>query len=309
VFTRRPIDQSGRTEPDPITQLLGEMHARPIGDPDRTELRRQAIELGLPAVRRIAHRFAGRGEPTEDLIQVGAVGLINAVDRFDPTAAGGFWPYATATITGELRRHFRDKSWTIRVPRRLQETWLEIRSEADGLVQRLGRHVDADDLAQALDLDRSLVVEARIASRSHTPRLLSAPVSDGAVLGDLLAVTDDGYEHVDNRLTIHRALLSLPIRMRHVVRMRFRNEMSQAEIAAAIGMSQMHVSRILAEALSRLRDIISADSAPVESGVTSAVATAPSRRTTTVQAVRAAGVRDHATARPFRTRISPTTTG
>ena len=242
---------------DPIADLLRQAYGLPDSDPRRARLRERAIEMGLPVAHRLARRFSGRGEPTEDLSQVAAIGLIKAVDRFRPDEAlGGFWPFAFPTIAGELRRHFRDKTWGIRVPRRLQDAWLQIRGEADGLTQRLGRPVTSRDLADELRLDESLVVEARIASRSYTPTLLSAPVFETGEVADFIAVTEAGYEAVDNSLTIRAAMVALPDRMRQIVRLRFRNEMTQAQIAAAVGLSQMHVSRLLASALAQLREAI-----------------------------------------------------
>lgn len=246
---------------EPIAELLREAYALPITDPRRGRLRARAIELGLPPARRLARRFSGRGEPAEDLAQVAAVGLITAIDRYDPREPAGFWPYATPTIAGELRKHFRDKGWGIRVPRRLQDVWLQIRGEADGLAQRLGRSVTARDLASVLSIEESLVVEARIASRSYAPTSLSAPVLETSVLEDYIAIREEGYDDVDNEQTVRRALLALPKRMRQIVGLRFRHEMTQAEIAKHVGLSQMHVSRILAEALATLRDVISVDDA------------------------------------------------
>jgi RNA polymerase sigma-B factor len=244
---------------DPIADLLREAYALPVTDPRRVRLRARAIELALPSARRLAKRFSGRGEPAEDLAQVAAIGLITAIDRYDPREPAGFWPYATPTIAGELRRHFRDKGWSIRVPRRLQDVWLQIRGEADGLAQRLGRSITAHDLARALRIDEELVVEARLASRSYATLSLSAPVLETSVIEDYVAVVEKGYESVDNEQTVRRALLALPKRVRHIVGLRFRHEMTQAQIAAAVGLSQMHVSRILAEALATLRDVIAAD--------------------------------------------------
>jgi RNA polymerase sigma-B factor len=282
---------------DPIAELLREAYALPRTDPRRERLRHQAIELGMLTARRLAKRFSGRGEPADDLAQVAMMGLIHAVDRYDPREPAGFWPYAAPTIVGELRKHFRDKGWSIRVPRRLQGVWLQIRGEADGLTQRLGRPVTASDLAATLDLDESLIVEARLASRAYAPMSLYAPVLDSSVLADHVAVHEEGYEHVDNEQTVRRALRALPKRVRHIVGLRFRHEMTQAQIAAAVGLSQMHVSRILAEAVATLRDLMSPDDAAlVQRG-------APDRR-----AAPGAATPNRSAARRYRTRRSPTMT-
>ncbi len=247
--------------------------------------------MGIDPARRIAKRFSGRGEPVDDLAQVAVMGLIHAVDRYDPREPAGFWPYAAPTILGELRKHFRDKGWSIRVPRRLQDVWLQIRGEADGLTQRLGRPVTAGDLAEILDMDESLIVEARLASRSYAPMSLYAPVLDSSVLADHIAVHEEGYEHVDIEQTVRQAMRALPKRVRHIVGLRFRHEMTQAQIAAAVGLSQMHVSRILADAMATLRELMSRDDAgPARHGAQSAAATA-----------------NRSTAPRSRTRRSPTT--
>jgi RNA polymerase sigma-B factor len=244
---------------DPIAEILREASHLPPADPRREQLRSDAISSGVPFARRLARRFVGRGEPTEDLEQVAAMGLIHAVDRYDPGEPGGFWAYAVPTIIGELRRHFRDKGWSIHMPRRLQDLWLQIRDEADGLMQILGRPVTAGDLATLLDLDESLIVEARLASRSYAPMSLSAPVLDDSVLADHIAEHETGYERVDNELTVRRILQTLPERVRCIVALRFRYNLTQAEIARVVGLSQMHVSRILADAMVTLRHVMSHD--------------------------------------------------
>jgi RNA polymerase sigma-B factor len=276
---------------DPIAEILREASRMATVDPRREQLRHDAISAGVPFARRLSRRFVGRGEPTEDLEQVAVMGLIHAVDRYDPTEPGGFWAYAAPTIVGELRRHFRDKGWSIHMPRRLQELWLQIRGEADGLMQILGRPVTAGDLATLLDLDESLIVEARLASRSYAPMSLSAPVLDDSVLADHIAVHEDGYEQVDNELTVSRAMQTLPKRVRRIVALRFRYDLTQAEIANVVGLSQMHVSRILADAMVTLRDVMSRD----DGG--SARRTSPAVKRS-----------DRSAVRRSRTRRSPTTT-
>lgn len=281
---------------DPIAELLRQASMLPRHDVRRLRLRARAIELGLPTAQRLAKRFDGRGESLEDLAQVAAIGLITAIDRYDPRHPAGFWPYATPTIAGELRRHFRDKAWSIRVPRRLQDLWLQIRGESDGLAQRLGRSVTTADLAAMLRIDENLVVEAHLASQSYAPISLSTPVLDTGSIEDYVADTERGYEIVDNELTVRRALQALPKRVRHIVGLRFRHEMTQAQIAAAVGLSQMHVSRILTEALATLREVIAVDDA----------ARAQRSRTLAPNSEGAAGGTPR-TGQPSRTRRSPST--
>ena len=244
---------------DPIGGLLSEAAVLPRGDPHRERLRHEAIEQGLPAARRLARRYSGRGEPHEDLSQVAAMGLIKAIDGYDPRNTGGFWAYATPTIAGELRRHFRDKSWGVRVPRRVQDAWLQIRSDADLLTQRLGRSLTTRDLVRELAMDEQIIIEARLAARSYSPASLSAPMLDGSVLADYVAVSDDGFEAVDNRATVRDAMRLLPYRSRRILRLRFRHEMTQTQIAETVGLSQMHVSRIIADALAMLRSVLADD--------------------------------------------------
>jgi RNA polymerase sigma-B factor len=254
--SRPPLSCCGATSPsrrDVIAGLLADAAVLPPGDPQRERLRVAAIEAALPAANRLAARYAGRGEHRDDLSQVAAIGLIKAIDGYDPSKPGGFWAYATPTIAGELRRHFRDKGWGVRVPRRLQDVWLQVRADADLLTQRLGRSVTTRDLAVALDVDESLVAEARLAARSYAPASLSAPNLDGAVLSDFVAVTEEGFEVVEVRQTVQHAMLKLPRRSRRILGLRYRHEMSQTQIAAAVGLSQMHVSRIIADSLETLR--------------------------------------------------------
>jgi RNA polymerase sigma-B factor len=304
VFTQPAViaivhDDSDSDTPadDPIADLLREAYALPRTDPRREHLRHKAIEMGMLTARRLSKRFSGRGEPADDLAQVAMMGLIHAVDRYDPAESAGFWPYAAPTIVGELRKHFRDKGWSIRVPRRLQDVWLQIRGEADGLTQRLGRPVTEADLAETLNMDESLIVEARLASRSYAPMSLYAPVLDTSVLADHIAVHEEGYEHVDNEQTVRRAMLALPKRVRHIVGLRFRHEMTQAQIAAAVGLSQMHVSRILAEAVATLRDLMTPDDAEYAR-----------RGAQDRHAATGAAAANRSAARRSRTRRSPTTT-
>ncbi len=248
-----------RAADDPIGAMLADIAVLPRGDPHRERLRAAAIEAGLPAATRLALRYSGRGEPNEDLAQVAAMGLIKAIDGYDPRNTGGFWAYATPTIAGELRRHFRDKSWGVRVPRRIQDAWLQIRTDADLLTQRLGRSLTTRDLANALAMDERTVIEARLAARSYAPASLSAPVLDGGVLADYVACNDDGFEAVDNRASVREAMRLLPRRSRRILRLRFRNEMTQTQIAETVGLSQMHVSRIISDALAVLRTVLADD--------------------------------------------------
>ncbi|MFC7481674.1 SigB/SigF/SigG family RNA polymerase sigma factor [Luedemannella flava] len=222
-------------------------------------LREQAVELALPAAHQMAARYRNRGENEDDLRQVAALGLLKAIDGWDPERGHGFSDYAIPTVLGELRRHFRDRGWAMRVPRRLKDVLLETRRVNDQLTQELGRSPDPADLATSLGLPTEAVEAALDAAESYRPRSLSVPVGDGsAELADLMGALDPGYEQVDNLNSITDVIAALPERTRRILALRFTQDLSQAQIAAEVGLSQMHVSRILNQTIATLRDAIMA---------------------------------------------------
>jgi RNA polymerase sigma-B factor len=259
--TGRPAEDEDRTAGDAAQILLRVMGHLPPDAPGRRELRAEAIELSLPLATGLARRFHDRGEPQEDLDQVATLGLVKAVDGYDPSLGTEFTSYAVPTILGEVRRHFRDRGWRIRVPRRLQELRLSLQRAHGDLTQRLGRTPSAADLAGYLKVPEADILAAQEAAAAYRPTSLSEPTrpdSDG-VLGDRLASHDRGLDTVDNRESLRPALAKLPRREQRIVAMRYFGNMTQAQIAQEIGISQMHVSRLLASSLDRLRRAMADD--------------------------------------------------
>ncbi len=219
--------------------------------------RDRIVERCLPLADHIARRFDGRGEPRDDLVQVARVGLVNAVIRFDLGAGSDFVSFAVPTIMGEVRRYFRDNSWSVKVPRRLKELHLRLGSTTAELAQRLGRAPTASELAEELGLDRDEVVEGLVASSSYNTLSIDSGGGgddDAPAIADTLGDVDRGLEQIEDREALRPLLESLPERERTVVVLRFFESLTQTQIAERVGVSQMHVSRLLARALSRLRD-------------------------------------------------------
>jgi RNA polymerase sigma-B factor len=236
---------------DPLLVELAGLHEH---DPRRPGLRRRVVESQLPLVHHLAQRFRGRGEPYDDLVQVGTIGLLNAVDRFDPDR-GSFTGFAVPTILGEIRRHFRDRGWAMRVPRRLQELGRRVSSAREELTHTLGRSPTVQELAAHLQEDVDLVLEALDCSSVYTMvPLPSVPEETGQ---RRLGAVDDSLELVEDRATLRPLLAQLPARERTILALRFIRGMSQSQIAIEVGVSQMHVSRLLTRSLSILREGLS----------------------------------------------------
>jgi len=210
----------------------------------------------LPLAKRLAGRYRHSGESQEDLEQVACVGLIKAVDRYEPDV-GPFVRYAVPNILGELRRHFRDKGWGMHVPRTVQENFLKVNEATEQLSGRLGRTPAVRDIAEATGLSLEEVIEAIDAGRSYSPAALDAPHpgedADGSrVLGDTLGSRERGYDYVEIGQSIGPAFKVLPAREQQIVHLRFFEDLTQSEIAERVGISQMHVSRLLRRAIDRL---------------------------------------------------------
>lgn len=245
---------------DTATDLLHAMAALPERHPSRPALRAKAVEAWLPLAQHLAHRYSGRGEPTDDLTQTAAIGLIKAVDKFDPGRGVDFVGYAIPTIIGELKRHFRDRTWDIRVPRRLQELRLSISEANSTLLQTLGRSPTVADIAAHLRLTEEDVLEGLEGARAYNAVSLSTPTGDGertTELGDLLGDEDGEFELAELRVALGPALATLDLREQRILTLRFYGNLTQSQIAAQIGVSQMHVSRLLARALAKLRGQLS----------------------------------------------------
>jgi RNA polymerase sigma-B factor len=252
--TEAPLDE--RRLQDSATELLATMASLPAHHPSRGALRDRVIEAWLPLAQHLANRFAGRGEPMEDLFQTATVGLIKAVDKFDPERGVEFAAYAIPTIIGEIKRHFRDRTWDIRVPRRLQELRLNLSEATSTLLQSLGRSPTVADLAGHLGISEEEVLEGLEGARAYNAVSLSTPTSDGdrsTELGDLLGAEDGEFELAELRVALGPALAALDPREQRILTLRFYGNMTQSQIAEQIGVSQMHVSRLLARALAKLR--------------------------------------------------------
>ncbi|MEU8239832.1 SigB/SigF/SigG family RNA polymerase sigma factor [Actinoplanes missouriensis] len=230
---------------------------------ERDSLRETLIRYCLPFAGRLARRYRGRGEYLEDLEQVARLGLVKAIDRYDPER-GSFTAYAVITISGELKRHFRDRTWGVHVPRRVQDLSLEVGHASTVLTSTLARTPSIAELAAHLRVTEAAVLEAVESAAGYSPASLNAPVTgDGlAEFGDLIGDVDDDLESVTDKLTVTDLLMRLPARERRMLAMRFYGNRTQAEIAAELGISQMHVSRLLSRALAWLREAMLSDTTP-----------------------------------------------
>jgi RNA polymerase sigma-B factor len=219
--------------------------------------RRAAVERFLPLARSLAHRYHRGDESYEDLEQVACIGLLKAIDGFDLSRGTAFGSFAVPTIAGELRRHFRDRGWTVRVPRDLQELSLKLGPAQDALAAELGRPVTAAELAERLHVAVERVLEARELPNAMRPVSLDRPMSvdddrEGGPLVEQLGCLDEGYDRADDGLTAQELLSRLPELERAVVVLRFRDELTQSQIGDRLGVSQMKVSRVLRRALEEL---------------------------------------------------------
>jgi RNA polymerase sigma-B factor len=221
---------------------------------DRT-LRDELVTAHMGLAEYLARRFTNRGEPLDDLVQVAALGLLKAVDRFDPERGLEFSTYATPTIVGELKRHFRDKGWAVRVPRRVQELHLRLGSVVSQLSQELGRSPTIGEIAQAATVSEEEVLEAIEAGHAYRFTSLDAPSGndDEMSLSAELGSEDQGLIDSEHRVTLSPLIAQFPPRERMILHLRFFEGLTQSEIAGRLGISQMHVSRLLARALAQLR--------------------------------------------------------
>jgi RNA polymerase sigma-B factor len=240
-----------------LTPLFKEFASLKDGDPRRQQLRDELVTGHLPVALHIARRFAHRGEPQEDLEQVATVGLINAVDRFEPDRGTDFLSYAVPTITGEVRRHFRDQAWAMRVPRRLKDLHVAIGAAVSELSQRLGRAPRPSEIAAHLKCSTEEVLEGLEAASAYRSASLDEVLTDdeasGHTTADALGEADNALDQVEYREAVRPLLASLPERERTILLLRFFGNLTQTQIAERIGISQMHVSRLLARTLAQLR--------------------------------------------------------
>ncbi len=222
-----------------------------------TGAREQLVQRHLPLVRSLARRYAGRGEPLDDIEQVGAIGLLKAIDRFELERDVSLATYATPNVVGEIKRHFRDKGWAIRVPRALQELNARMASTIDGLTSKLGRSPSVGEIATALGATPEEVLEALEVGSAYTTLSLSpSPGSEegGSDPLDAIGEEDVGFERSEDRVSLAPALGSLAPREREILRMRFEEGLPQTQIAERVGLSQMHVSRLIRKSLAVMRN-------------------------------------------------------
>ena len=230
--------------------FVGLIEAYRAGD---EHARDKLVERYMPLVRSLAARYGGRGEPQEDLVQVGSIGLLLSIERFDTERGVQFTTYAVPTIVGEIQRHFRDRAWALHVPRRMKELSVRLSRAIEALTADLGRPPTIAELAEATGAEEDEVVEGLQTSEAYSTRSLSQPLGhDGAddeTMQDLLGTTDEGYAGVEDSALVQAGLDGLEERERRIVELRFFDGLTQSEIAARIGISQMHVSRLLRRAL------------------------------------------------------------
>jgi len=217
-------------------------------------LRDLLVEAHLGLAHQLARRFANRGETHEDLVQVASVALIHAVDRFDPERGFEFSTFATRTILGELKRHFRDKGWAVRAPRRIQELYLELGAATDALTQELGHPPTVPELAARTGASEEAVLEAVEAGQAYRATSIDAPDRRKGTIASRLGQIDAGFDGAEDHQVLMDALALLPEREQRILHLRYVDGLTQSQIAEQIGVSQMHVSRLLTASIARLRE-------------------------------------------------------
>ena len=257
----RPAGARSDDSYDDVVDMFVAMHQMPAESHEYRLQRERIVARCLPLADHVARHFGRRGESVEDLTQVARVGLMNAVNRFDPTKGPSFIGFAVPTMMGEVRRYFRDFSWGMRVPRRLRELHVQIGRSTSELTQKLGRAPTASELAEVLGVAHEEIVECLVAGDAYRLESLDAPVgadssSNARRVADAIGDIDPRIEHITDRETVRALVDALPPRQREVLHMRFFESMTQSQIAERIGVSQMQVSRILAGTLQSLRDEI-----------------------------------------------------
>src|SRR5262245_13173801 len=241
--TREPAGTRARST------IRGRMPDPPRPQPDRE----QQIVDHLPLVRSLARRYANRGEPLEDLVQVGVIGLIKAIDRFDPSRGTDLASFATPTVLGEIRRHFRDKTWMVHVPRGVQDAHARVNRAVDELTGRLRRAPSVREIAEEADLTEEEVLDAMAAGGAYQPLSLSRPAGPEEDDPIDVGAPDDGFAWAEGRAALGSRLRELPERERWILFLRFQEGLTQSEIATRVGISQMHVSRLIQRSLETLR--------------------------------------------------------
>ena len=250
AYPSGPGDRTARTRED--RRLLERYHRE--GD---SAAREALVERFLPLARQLARRYQRGGEPLDDLVQVASLGLLKAIDRFEPDRETAFSSFAVPTILGELKRHFRDRGWSVRVPRDLQEMSVRVDRVAEELARELGRAPTPDEIGKNIGATTEQVLEAREAAGAYRAVSLDRPRDDeeeGDGMAETMGVEDPGFGHAEDVATVERLMASLSEREREVLRLRFEEDLTQSEIGARVGVSQMHVSRLIRQAIGRLRE-------------------------------------------------------
>ncbi len=249
---------------------MRELHRRfhESQDPrERDRIKDELVRAYEGLVYFLARRFQNRGEPLDDIAQVGFLGLIKAIDRFEPGLGNEFTTFATPTIAGEIKRYFRDKGWSIRFPRRLQELHQQVVRTNEELKNQLGRQPTVQELADRLGVETNDVLESMEFGAVHTPLSIDSSVdrgdAEGRQLADMVGSSDENLDRVEMRDVLKRAMAHLSEREQKILAMRFIDEMSQAEVAKRLGISQMHVSRLQRAATEQLREQMAAEAAEV----------------------------------------------
>jgi RNA polymerase sigma-B factor len=257
---------SPRATPEELTdtELLMRCRTYPRQSPERAAACETLVRRYTPLVRACARQYMNSPEPADDLMQVGYVGLLKAINNYDPAVGRELRAYAAPCITGEIKRHFRDKRWQVRVTRPVQELLLELRDAVEDLTHELGRVPASGEIAARLGVTTEELAEAMQAANGFSALSLDAPVSgtrdgDPAELVDLLGADDGGFEQAEGMAAVASLWGQLPRREQRILLMRYYGNLTQEEIAGRLGISQMHVSRLQARALARLRDLLESD--------------------------------------------------
>ncbi|WP_280345088.1 RNA polymerase sigma factor SigF [Nocardia abscessus] len=256
--TKASHPRRDRDSYDDIEPRFDQLAALEASDPHHGQVREEIIRLCLPLAEHIARRFAGRGEPFEDLYQVACMGLVYAVDRYDVSRAASFLGFAIPTIMGEVRRHFRDHAWSVRVPRGAKDLQGHLGPAVEELAQRLGRMPRAREIAAELEVGVTEVTQALIASNAYNTASLDAVFPDdqyaAAALSARLGAEEPCYRLTEEAMAVRPLIAALPAQEREVLMLRFFESLTQTQIADRIGVSQMHVSRMLSRILAKLRE-------------------------------------------------------
>lgn len=238
-----------------LVPLFDQLASLKSDDPHRNKIRNELVIGYLPLAKHIAQRYSGRGTPHDDLVQVATVGLIKAIDRFQPDHGNDFLSFAVPTVMGEVRRYFRDATWSMRVPRRLKELHLAVEGAATTLAQHLGRAPTPAEIAEHLNISKEEVYHGIEAGQGFSTSSLDEPaINEVPTLGESISENDKAMERVENHEMLRPLITALPPLQQRILALRFFHNMTQTQIAEQVGFSQMHISRLLSRALAQLRD-------------------------------------------------------